>query len=111
MGWIKEIYISNKTVKTTEKGQEVAVYTNPKRYFFNVQPASGETDIIEYGEKISKMFRAIINIRYKDKFKEGDIAYLDGVKPNDTNTNYNYKIVSVRNQNKRIAIYFERIQK
>ena len=34
------------------------------------------------------------NIRYKYKFNEGDIAYFDGVVPNETNTNYNYKIVS-----------------
>ena len=97
--------------ETAEKGQEIAAYDKPNRYLFNVQPASGETDIIEYGERISKIFKAIVNIRYKNKFNEGDIAYLDGVVPNDKNTNYNYKIVSVRNQNRRIAIYFERIQK
>lgn len=111
MSWNKDIYISNKTVIVTEKGQEVATYNKPQKYNFNIQPASGETDIIEYGERISKIFKAIINIRYKYKFNEGDIAYFDGVVPNETNTNYNYKIVSVRNQNRRIAIYFERIQK
>lgn len=111
MAWNKEVYISSKKVIVTEKGQEIATYDEPKRYLFNVQPASGETDIIEYGERISKIFKAIVNIRYKNKFNEGDIAYLDGITPNKKNTNYNYKIVSVRNQNRRIAIYFERIQK
>lgn len=111
MAWNKPLYISTQTIITTEKGQEIATYSTPKLYGFNIMPASGETDIIEYGERISKIFKAIISIRYKNKFKEGDIAYLDGVKPNRDNTNYNYKIVSVRNQNKRIAIYFERIQK
>lgn len=111
MSWNKEVYISSKKVIVTEKGQEIATYDKPNRYLFNIQPASGETDIIEYGERISKIFKAIVNIRYKNKFNEGDIAYLDGVVPNDKNTNYNYKIVSVRNQNRRIAIYFERIQK
>lgn len=111
MAWNKVTYISTLTIVTNSKGQDIPTYSNPVRYLFNVQPANGNSDIIEYGERISKIFKAIISIRYKNKFKEGDIAYLDGVVPNKERNNYNYKIVSVRNQNKRIAIYFERIQK
>ena len=85
------------------------------------------SDVLKLGQRIHVIVKKYdrdtgkIELSYKEnlgtfesnvkKFKEGDIAYLDGVKPNNTNTNYNYKIVSVRNQNKRIAIYFERIQK
>ena len=111
MGWRKPIYISALTMITNSKGQDIPTYSKPVKYFFNVQPVSGDSDIIEYGERVSKMFKTLVNIRYRNKINEGDIAYLDGIKPNDLNNNYNYKVNSARPQNKKLAIYFERIQK
>lgn len=111
MSWRKSTYISRKKVITNEKGQEISIYSTPIKYNFNVQPASGGTDMVEYGEKISKMMKAIVNIRYKGQISEGDIAYLEGEVPNKENTNYNFTVTSVRCQNRRIAIYFEKIQK
>lgn len=75
----------------------------------------GSTDIALYGEKISKMYKTIISFQeYKDKFKEGDVAYLENAKPENESEgtygrNANYKIVSVRPQNTAILIYFEKI--
>ena len=109
--WEKKIYIAKRNVLVNSKGQEIPYYDEPLQYMFNVQPASGDTDIIEYGEKISKIFKAIVHIKYKGMINEGDIAWIDGAVPNDTKDNYTYTVVSVRNQNRRIAIYFERIQK
>lgn len=110
MGWKKRIYISNHITKTID-GNDISIFSKPKEYFFNVQPISGNADVVEYGTRIKNVFKAVVDIVYKDKIKEGDIAYLEGIKPNSTNTNYNYMIISVREQNQRIAIYFEKLVK
>ena len=98
-----------------ENGNEINYYAKSKPYDFNIQPANGTTDIALYGERISKMYKAIISFsKFNGVFKEGDKAYLEGCKPiNETPNTYgsgaNYKIVSVRPQNLGIMIYFEKI--
>lgn len=87
-----------------------------EKYSFNIQNASGYLDVTEYGEEVSKMKKAIISMDYNGKFKEGDIAYLDGVTPdgeteNTYGINGNYIIDSVRPQNLAIAIYFKKLNK
>lgn len=114
--WNKGYYIASLT-KTEEdnNGNEVNYYSKPQFYEFNIQPASGNTDIALYGEKVSKMYKTIISLQdYNKKFKEGDVAYLEGIKPNNEKegtygSGANYKIVSVRPQNTAILIYFEKI--
>ena len=114
--WKKGCYIAN-LIKTDEdrNGNEINYYSKPKFYEFNIQPASGNTDIALYGKKISKMYKTVISLpKYLKKFREGDVAYLEGVKPtNEKDSTYgtsaNYMIVSVRPQNTVILIYFERI--
>lgn len=116
--WNKKCYIAN-LIKTEEddNGNEVNYYSKPKSYEFNIQPANGNTDIALYGERISKMYKTAVSLlEYKNKFKEGDVAYLEGIKPTDEvqgiyGSGANYKIVSVRPQNTVILIYFEKIQK
>lgn len=79
----------------------------------NIQPLSGTTDITEYGAKVSKMQKVLLDYdTYLNMFKERDLAYIetttpDGEKVNGENANY--IITSVRNQNKKIAIYFEKL--
>ena len=118
--WNKVCYIANKKAEQVdydEDGNEIKVYNKPEKYIFNIQPVNGYLDVTEYGEKVSKMQKAIIPYeKYLNKFKEGDIAYLDGITPqNETEGTYgmtgNYFISSVRNQNTVIAIYFEKIHK
>lgn len=117
MGWKHSIYISSHTTATIN-GQDVDIYSKPKKYFFNIQFMSGRADTLngqmqleDYGAMVSNLRKAIVDISFKDKIRERDIAYLDGVKPNERNDNYNYLIVSVREQNQRIAIYFQKINK
>lgn len=114
--WNKGCYIAN-YLKTEEdkNGDEINYYLAPQYYDFNIQPASGNTDVALYGERISKMYKTIVSyFEYAGKFKEGDVAYLEGIEPNnETIKSYgsgaNYKIVSVRPQNTAILIYFEKI--
>lgn len=118
--WNKKCYIALKKpaqVKYDDYGNEINSYYKPKEYYFNIQPVNGYYDIVEYGEKVDKMYRAIISYeKYNGVFHEGDIAYLEDAKPKDeTPETYgiggNFVITSVRPQNTVIAIYFERIQK
>ena len=118
--WNKKCYIALKKqeqVKYDDYGNEIKSYHQPKEYYFNIQPVKGYFDILEYGEKVDKMYKAIIPYeKYNGVFHEGDIAYLEGKNPeNETSNTYgiggNYIISSVRPQNTVIAIYFERIQK
>lgn len=112
----KPCYIAS-LIKTEEdeKGNEINYYSEPKLYNFNIQPANGSTDIALYGERITKMYKTIISFsEYSGVFKEGDKAYLEGLNPeNETENTYgsgaNYKIVSVRPQNVKIQIYFEKL--
>lgn len=114
--WKKGCYIASllKT-ETDDNGNELNYYKKPQFYQFNIQPASGNTDIALYGEKVSKMYKTVISFnKYANVFKEGDKAYLEGIEPVDEIENTygsgaNYKIVSVRPQNTVILIYFEKI--
>ena len=114
--WNKGCYISNlDRTEEDDYGNEINFYQKPIHYNFNIQPANGTTDIALYGEKISKMYKTVISLKeYKNRFKEGDVAYLEGLKPSDEiegtyGKNANYKIKSVRPQNTVILIYFEKI--
>jgi hypothetical protein len=94
-------------------GNETTTYDTPIPLKMNVQPLSGSSDIEEYGSKTSQMQKGMCDYdTFYQQFKEDDVAYLDGVTPTDeiqNGANANYRIYSVRNQNKRIAIYFERL--
>jgi len=124
--WMKTIYIAKK--KKDKNGEDIideygrVEYLKPQKYFFNVQPlggttnvASSRTDVMAYGQKAMEMQRAIIDYKtYLGKFEIDDLAYLDGNTPKDETVNgekANYRIDAVQNQNKAIAIFFERLAK
>lgn len=114
--WNKGCYIASfKETVADYNGNEINYYYKPEFHMFNIQPASGSTDIALYGEKVSKMQKTIVSMKeYANVFKEGDKAYLEGTEPiNETEDTYgsgaNYKIISVRPQNTVILIYFEKI--
>lgn len=79
----------------------------------NVQPISSSDDIQEFGENAKLIQKAVINYnKYFGKFKEFDVAYLDGITPEGETVNgekANYSLYPPRNQNKRIIIYFKRL--
>ena len=116
--WNKTCYIASKyeNPELDDYGNEINTYSKPVRYSFNIQPASGDFETTLYGEKISKIYRAIVPIKYQGKIKEGDIAYLDGANPSNEvkgtyGANGNYVVDSIRPQNIAMAIYFRKIDK
>lgn len=111
--FVKEIYIATKKeIVEDDKGNLIAIYNKPVKYLMNVQPMNGGLDMESYGLKCLEMQRGMCNYEeYFGRFKEDDVAYLDGVLPEgeiSNGANANYRITSVLNQNKRIAIIFER---
>lgn len=115
----KKIYISKKkSVTTDEYFNEIVNYDTPFYLGkFNYQPLSGEdlqAYISAYGETKNKLIRLFLDIKYKDKFKEFDLAYLYDATPNDeqiNGTNANYYVKTFVKQNTRIMVIFEEIIK
>lgn len=112
--WNKQIWIASKIgTEEDDYGHEVAIYDEPKMYMMNVQPISSYPDMQEFGERAEQIQKAVIEYdKYFDKFKEFDLAYLDGASPKDETSNgvnANYRLYPPRNQNKVIQIYFERL--
>jgi hypothetical protein len=108
--------------RTNAQNVDIGIYGDPQEYWINYQPVSGYTSVMQYGEKVNKIYRAILNFDiFVSVFKEGDLAYLcgkdfeDGDAPLIT-TGYvngrdaNAKVISVRNQNKAIEVTFEKIK-
>ena len=112
--WNKKIWIAKKIgTRENDYGTEIPIYDKPEEYMMNVQPLSSEADIAEFGENAKQVQRAVIEYKkYFGKFKEFDVAYLDGVTPNGEEVNgenANYRLYPPRNQNKVILLYFERL--
>lgn len=112
-------YIALKEQSTfDDSGNEINNYGKPEKFKFNIQPVStaNTSDIQEFGENIGKMKVAIILNRdkYEGKFKEFDLAYLDGITPegeSKNGENANYRVYSVRNQNVAISVFFIKLVK
>lgn len=111
----KSLYIANFIEDSLDDyGNKISIYNKPE--FIgkeNIQPLSGSTDIEEYGNKVSKMQKVLLDYdKYLGKFKENDLAYIEDTTPEGEEVfgdNANYRIDSVRNQNRKIAIYFEKL--
>jgi len=113
----KKLYLCK---RTNESNAEIGVYGVPVPYWINYQPIQGFTNVMQYGERVTKMYRAILNFdQYVGVFKEGDLVYLcgkkneDGADPVITSTyingqGANAKVESVRNQNLAIEVTFEK---
>jgi hypothetical protein len=119
--WNKTCYISN-LISTTvdEYGNEINEYSTPIKYKMNIQPTktnsnlSSSYELHMYGATIDKAYKALVSYDFKDKVKEGDIAYLDGATPEGETVNgenANYIVQSVRPQNLATAIYFSKLEK
>ena len=113
--WVKDVYIASKIGTQLDiDGNEINVYDKPNSepYKFNYQTLSADADIAEFGENAKIMKKAVIPISYQGKFKEFDVAYLDGVTP-DGEENYgdnaNYRLLPPRDGNSVIIIYFEKL--
>ena len=111
----KSLYIASFIEDSLDDyGNKITIYTEPEFVGEeNIQPLSGSTDIEEYGNKVSKMQKVLLDYdKYLGKFKENDLAYIEDTTPEGEEVfgdNANYRIDSVRNQNRKIAIYFEKL--
>lgn len=100
---------------------ELGIYGIPEPFWVNYQPVSGYTNVMQYGERITKIFRAVLPFdTYVSIFHEGDLVYLcgkeneDGNDPVITSTYVNGQdanaiVRSVRNQNKVVEVTFEKL--
>lgn len=107
----KIIYICSKLASNEDEyGNEITNYDEAKPYSFTISSVKDESEIKEFGELASKMKMATVNLfKYKDKFKEFDLAYLDGNNPKDelvNGENANYRIYAIKEQNAILKIYF-----
>ena len=111
----KSLYIASLLKEETDDyNNSITTYGEPINLGLqNIQPLSGTTDIAEYGAKVSKMQKVLLDYdTYLNIFKERDLAYIETATPDGEQVNgknANYMITSVRNQNKKIAIYFEKL--
>ena len=105
---------------------EVESFTSPKELILRmptafspvsvtVQPLSGFTDIMAYGESASKNQRIVLTPykKWLGVFNRGDLFYLDGAKPQE-DENYpgeyaNFVVDDVSNQNESIEIIVKKI--
>jgi len=83
----------------------------------NYQPLRGkdlQAYMSVYGETKKKLVRAFLDLSYKCKFKEFDLAYIYGSNPDSeeyNGSNANYLVKSFVEQNIRIMVIFEEIIK
>lgn len=110
----KTIWIASLIGSTEDKyGNEILEYDEPRKYEMNVQPLTAEADLREFGINVDQFYKTIIEKdKYYRVFKEGDVAYLDGITPEGEvkyGFNANYRLYPPRNQNKCICIFFKRI--
>ena len=115
--WCKRTSPDNAEVDTYDKPEEFTLklpnYISP--ISITVQPKNGFTDRLAYGETTSKDQRIILTPYdyWYGKFKEGDLFYLDGEKPNEDEEYYgqnaNYEVEFVGNQNEAIELSVKKI--
>lgn len=79
-----------------------------------VQPESGFTSVLQYGEKVTDYQQMVLYPyeRWFGRVREGDLFYLDGEKPLPIEPEFgafaNYEVDSVANQNKAIVVKLKR---
>ena len=113
-------------LRTDTDNAEVDTYSKPIKEtvrmsnIFNpvsitVQPKNGFTDRMAYGETTTKDQRIMLTPYqvWHGKFKEGDLFYLDGAKPQEDDEyngqSANYMVDSVANQNEGIELLVKKI--
>lgn len=96
-----------------ENGNQIPVYEEPQKYFFNVQTLTETSDIMEFGERVNstKSISITQKKKYEGKFHEFDLVYVDNTPENELNygDNADYKIVGVRPHNTSIRVYIQKL--
>lgn len=111
----QNVYIASKTNSFEDDyGNIIPKYLEPIKYRMNVMPLTDSIDIQTFGENSNAIKITVLDYNmYKDKFKDFDVAYLDGESPageivRGSNANY---LIRVREQNNIIKLYFQKIVK
>lgn len=113
----KDIYIAPKIGTEEDKyGNDYPIYGEPIRYHFNIQPVTSDSELAAYGLVGSQTMKMVCSReQYQGVFKDGDVAYLDGVTPDGEKRHgqkANYYIKgNPLNQNLLTVIYFAKIVK
>ena len=108
-----KIYIAKRLEPIQDNDMnEIEVFDTPKKYFFNIQPVSADSETREFGQLANSMRVATIPKRlYMGKFNEYDRVYIDTTPENETENgeNADYRVYSIRPQNACIIIYFKKL--
>lgn len=115
----KKIYIANKIgVEHDDYNNEIVIYDTPFYLGrFNYQPLSGsdlQAYMSAYGETKNKLVRLFLDVKYKDKLKEFDVAYLydkEPIREKINGSNANYIVKTFSEQNTVVMVVFEEIIK
>lgn len=115
----KKLYIATKNNVTYDDYNNEIIDYNKPFYLgkFNYQPLTGnelQAYLSAYGETKNKLIRLFLDIKYINKFKEFDLAYLYNVEPKNEivyGENANYKVKTFAPQNTKIMVVFEEIIK
>lgn len=109
------IYISTKDRNSVLDDFGNRKFLKPKKIFCFVSTLDGYADVTVYGENVNKTYKTLLDAKkFTNVFHEGDKAYLEEATPENESVhgcNANYVIDSVRKQNKKICIYFKKIDK
>ena len=72
LNYLKKCYIASRLSTTLDDyGNEIPTYAKPIAYRFSIMPAGGEWDIATYGDRISYIYKAVVDKNiYKDKKNE-----------------------------------------
>lgn len=95
-------------------GRPDRVYELPIQLSFNVKPTTDRFDFSLYGERVTRMLKAVIpnTQENRDLFTEGSVAYFEDRVPTGEVANgdkANYYVVGKRAYNHSLHIYFEKL--
>lgn len=109
------------------ENEEVPTYKAPEEFILRFQtvfspigitcqPKTGFTDYLEYGETTNSDRRIVLQPYqyWAEKFKVGDIFYIDGAEPSDEEEYYgqlaNYYVEFVSKQNEAIVLSLKQVK-
>lgn len=116
--WCKRVYEENEEAPTYENPQEF-ILRNPTPFSpigITCQPKTGFTDYFEYGETTNSDQRIVLQpyAYWVEKFKNGDVFYIDGAKPSSDEEYYgqnaNYYVEFVGKQEQAVVLSLKQIK-
>ena len=100
----KSVFISHDMSTDTSTGIERKTYRSPDAYRLSLSPVSGELEIKEYGDRVFRMLKTVVDYHLISDIAEGDDAWVYDTPPADAD----YKVVGVRPGNLKAVVYLEK---